>query len=150
VDTNNSSEHQPIEAPSGLDLHPQPQKAVRISRRASMAIMSVIVLLLLAFAYGGYRRTLTNPLLATPAFPGMSLRRLRRAQSSCRQLRRAPCRVPAVMGMNSTRPIHLYPLRRHPAALILRPASLIVSILKPVNSAMAFPKSESLYGNRTR
>src|SRR5579863_10494455 len=60
VDTNNSSDHQPIEAPSGLDLHPQPQRAVRISRRASMAIISVIVLLLLAFAYGGYRRTLTN------------------------------------------------------------------------------------------
>ena len=37
MDTNNSSDHQPIEAPSGLDLHPQPQKAVRISRRASMA-----------------------------------------------------------------------------------------------------------------
>src|SRR5579863_8835438 len=58
VDTNNSSDHQPIEAPSGLDLHPQPQRAVRISRRASMAIISVIVLLMLAFAYGGYRRTL--------------------------------------------------------------------------------------------
>jgi hypothetical protein len=67
VDTNNSSEHQPIEAPSGLDLHPQPQKAVRISRRASMAIVSVIVLLLLAFAYGGYRRTLTNQTAARDA-----------------------------------------------------------------------------------
>src|ERR1700683_4279455 len=67
VDTNNSSEHQPIEAPSGLDLHPQPQKAVRISRRASMAIISVIVLLLLAFAYGGYRRTLSNQAAARDA-----------------------------------------------------------------------------------
>ena len=67
MDTNNSSEHQPIEAPSGLDLHPQPQKAVRISRRASMAIISVIVLLLLAFAYGGYRRTLTNQAAARDA-----------------------------------------------------------------------------------
>jgi type IV secretion system protein TrbI len=67
VDTNNSSDHQPIEAPSGLDLHPQPQKAVRISRRASMAIISVIVLLLLAFAYGGYRRTLTNQAAARDA-----------------------------------------------------------------------------------
>ena len=70
MDTNNSSEHQPIEAPSGLDLHPRPQKAVRISRRASMAIMSVIVLLLLAFAYGGYRRTLTNQAAARdPGLP---------------------------------------------------------------------------------
>ena len=67
MDTNNSSDHQPIEAPSGLDLHPQPQRAVRISRRASMAIVSVIVLLLLAFAYGGYRRTLTNQAAARDA-----------------------------------------------------------------------------------
>ena len=67
MDTNNSSDHQPIEAPSGLDLHPQPQKAVRISRRASMAIVSVIVLLLLAFAYGGYRRTLSNQAAARDA-----------------------------------------------------------------------------------
>ena len=61
VDTNISSDPQPIESPSGLDLHPEPQKALRISRRASMAIISAIVLLLLAFACGGYRRTLTNP-----------------------------------------------------------------------------------------
>ena len=67
MDTNNSPAHQPIEAPSGLDLHPQPQKAVRISRRASMAIVSVIVLLLLAFAYGGYRRTLSNQAAARDA-----------------------------------------------------------------------------------
>ena len=67
MDTNNNSDHQPIEAPSGLDLHPQPRKAVRISRRASMAIVSVIVLLLLAFAYGGYRRTLSNQAAARDA-----------------------------------------------------------------------------------
>src|SRR6266849_3413193 len=67
VDTNISSDHQPIEAPSGLALHPQPHKAVRISRRASMAIVSVIVLLLLAFAYGGYRRTLSNQAAARDA-----------------------------------------------------------------------------------
>jgi hypothetical protein len=67
VDTNNSSEHKPIEAPSGLNLHPQPAKAVRISRRAGVAIVSVIVLLLLAFAYGGYRRTLNNQTAARDA-----------------------------------------------------------------------------------
>src|SRR5579863_397070 len=67
VDVNDISAHQPIEAPSGLDLHPQPQKAVRISRRASMAIVSVIVLLLVAFAYGGYRRTLSNQAAARDA-----------------------------------------------------------------------------------
>lgn len=65
--TNSSSDHQPIEAPNGLDLHPQPQKAVRISRRASMALVSVIVLLLFAFAYGGYRRTLNNQVAARDA-----------------------------------------------------------------------------------
>ena len=67
MDTINSSDHKPLESPSGLDLHPQPQKAVRISRRASMAIVSVIVLLLLAFAYGGYRRTLNNQTAARDA-----------------------------------------------------------------------------------
>jgi len=67
VDTNNSSEHKPIESPSGLNLHPQPAKAVRISRRASVAIVSVIVLLMLAFAYGGYRRTLNNEAAARDA-----------------------------------------------------------------------------------
>ncbi len=67
MDTNNSSDHQQIESPGGLDLHPQPEKAVRISRRASMAIISVIVLLLLAFAYGGYRRTLNNQAAARDA-----------------------------------------------------------------------------------
>ena len=70
MDTNNvknSSDHQPLEAPSGVDLHPQPQRAVRISRRASMAIVSMVVLLLIAFAYGGYRRTLTNQAAARDA-----------------------------------------------------------------------------------
>ena len=47
----------PMEAPDGLDLHPEPRKAVRISRRAGMAILFCVVGLLLAFAYGGYRRT---------------------------------------------------------------------------------------------
>ncbi len=67
MDTNNSSERKPIEAPSGVNLHPQPAKAVRISRRAGGAIVSVIVLLLLAFAYGGYRRTLNNQTAARDA-----------------------------------------------------------------------------------
>jgi hypothetical protein len=48
VDTNNNSEHRPIESPSGLDLHPQPEKAVRISRRATIGIITLVVLLLVA------------------------------------------------------------------------------------------------------
>ncbi len=46
-----------IEAPSGLDLHPEARRVVRVSKRASMAIIGVGAALLLAFAYGGYRRT---------------------------------------------------------------------------------------------
>ena len=100
MDTTNSSDHQPIEAPSGLDLHPQPEKAKRISRRAGIAIASVGLLLLVAFAYGGLRRTLNNQTAARDAgFPRASLRRPRRARSSCRQLRLAryrwPCVIPA-------------------------------------------------------
>jgi type IV secretion system protein TrbI len=50
----------PIDSPSALDLHPEPEKAVRISRRAGVAVAAVIGLLLLAFAYGGYRRSLRD------------------------------------------------------------------------------------------
>ena len=67
MDTTNSSDHSPIEAPSGLDLHPQPEKAKRISRRAGIAIASVGLLLLVAFAYGGLRRTLNNQTAARDA-----------------------------------------------------------------------------------
>lgn len=52
-----AEEPRPIEAPSGLDLHPEPKKAVRVSKRASMAVVAVGAVLLLAFAYGGYRRS---------------------------------------------------------------------------------------------
>ena len=77
VDTNNKPNHQPLEAtsgevvketaPSGIDLHPEPQKAVRISRRAGIMIVFLILLLMLAFAYGGYRRALDNQTAARDA-----------------------------------------------------------------------------------
>lgn len=66
----------PIEAPSGLDLHPRPRNTVRVSKRTTVAVVSLIALLLLGFAYGGYRRTLNQqaarreaglPKTATPA-----------------------------------------------------------------------------------
>jgi len=60
VENDNSAAHKPIESPDGIDFHPQPQNPLRISRRAGIAIVSLVVLLLLAFAYGGYRRTLNN------------------------------------------------------------------------------------------
>jgi len=67
VATNNNSEHRPIESPNGLDLHPQPEKAVRISRRATIGIITLVVLLLVGFAYGGYHRSLTNQIAARDA-----------------------------------------------------------------------------------
>jgi type IV secretion system protein TrbI len=47
---------QPIEAPAGIELHPKPQKAVRLSKLAGLAFIVVGLGLLVAFAYGGYRR----------------------------------------------------------------------------------------------
>lgn len=46
-----------IESPTGLDIHPQPRRAVRISKRAGMALILGGICLLLAYAYSGYRRT---------------------------------------------------------------------------------------------
>jgi type IV secretion system protein VirB10 len=50
----------PISAPSGIDLHPAPRPTVHISKRAGIAIVVVIGLLLMAFAWGGYRRSRQN------------------------------------------------------------------------------------------
>ena len=52
----NTPDVKPIDAPAGLDLHPQPNTSVRISKRAGVAIGVVVLGLLSAFAYGGYRR----------------------------------------------------------------------------------------------
>lgn len=46
-----------IESPDGLNLHPQPKRVVRISKRAGMAVILTVIALLMAYAYGGYRRT---------------------------------------------------------------------------------------------
>lgn len=73
---NNQPVVQPIESPSGLDLHPQPQKSARVNRRAIGIVVGVGAGLLLAYAYGGYQRTLKNeaaarqsglPKIVTPA-----------------------------------------------------------------------------------
>jgi type IV secretory pathway VirB10-like protein len=55
---NKAPEVKPIEAPGGLDLHPQPRTSIRLSKRAGVAIGAVVMSLLLAFAYGGYHRQL--------------------------------------------------------------------------------------------
>jgi len=58
---------QPITAPTGIDLHPAPRPTVRISKRAGMAIISVLALLMLGLAWGGYRRSLQNQAAARQA-----------------------------------------------------------------------------------
>lgn len=45
-----------MEAPAGINLHPNPPKAVRLSKMAEFAFVVVGLGLLAAFAYGGYRR----------------------------------------------------------------------------------------------
>ncbi len=44
------------ESPSGLDLNPRPPQTVRISRRTSLALVALAVVLLGLFAYGGWKR----------------------------------------------------------------------------------------------
>ncbi len=44
------------ESPSGLDLNPRPPQTVRISRRTSLTLVALAVLLLGLFAYGGWKR----------------------------------------------------------------------------------------------
>lgn len=53
---NKAPEVKPIEAPAGLDLHPKPKTSVTVSKRAGAAVGAIALGLLLAFAYGGYRR----------------------------------------------------------------------------------------------
>ena len=57
----------PITAPTGIDLHPAPRRTVHISRRAGIAIIGVLVLLLAGFAWGGYRRSQQNQAAARQA-----------------------------------------------------------------------------------
>lgn len=46
-----------LEAPTGLDLHPKPESSPRISKRVGLIIGVVGLLILIGFAYGGYRRS---------------------------------------------------------------------------------------------
>ena len=48
---------EPIISPSGLDLNPKPPQPRRVSKRAAGVIGVLAFLLLIAFAYGGYKRT---------------------------------------------------------------------------------------------
>jgi hypothetical protein len=57
----------PIEAPAGLELHPAPKQSVRLNRRASRGVGAIALLLLLGFAYGGYRRQILSQATAREA-----------------------------------------------------------------------------------
>jgi hypothetical protein len=50
------SESKPIESPAGLDVNPKPPNPIRVSKRAGALALGVAMLILGAFAFGGYRR----------------------------------------------------------------------------------------------
>ena len=45
-----------IDAPTGIDLHPEPPEAVRVSKRAALVVLFVLCCLASVFGYGVYRR----------------------------------------------------------------------------------------------
>ncbi len=45
-----------IESPSGLDLNPKPPNPIRMNKRAGALVLTVGIILLGLFAYGGYKR----------------------------------------------------------------------------------------------
>lgn len=46
-----------IDAPTGIDLYPDPPETVRVSKRAGLVVLVVLCLLASVFGYGIYRRT---------------------------------------------------------------------------------------------
>lgn len=57
----------PITAPTGIDLHPAPRPTVHISKRAGITLIVLGALLLVGFAWAGYRRSLQNQASAREA-----------------------------------------------------------------------------------
>ena len=140
MDTNDSSNHNPIEAPSGLDLHPQPQKLC-----ASAAGLAWHRLRDRAIAAGIRLRRISpnaqNQAAARDAgLPRTVLQPPKPERNSCRQLRQERADDSA-----SSRRAHLQMFLSH-AAQIRRPASRIGTIRRPVSPATAFPRSESSSG----
>jgi type IV secretion system protein VirB10 len=64
---NKESSAKLIEAPSGLELRLAPKQTVRLNRRASVGVGAIALLLLLGFAYGGYRRQVASQATARDA-----------------------------------------------------------------------------------
>lgn len=56
TESENSASTTSWNSPGALDLNPRPPETVRISRRASIALVAVAVVLLALFAYGGWKR----------------------------------------------------------------------------------------------
>src|SRR5712664_4659940 len=51
-----TDEKQPIESPSGLELHPEPPPTVRISKKVGVAVLGVVVFAGVLVMYGLYAR----------------------------------------------------------------------------------------------
>jgi type IV secretion system protein TrbI len=51
-----TDEKQPIESPSGLDLHPEPPPTARISKKVGVAVLGVVVVVGVLVVYGLYAR----------------------------------------------------------------------------------------------
>ena len=51
-----SDEKQPIESPSGLELHPEPPPTARISKKVGAAVLGVVVVVGVLVIYGLYAR----------------------------------------------------------------------------------------------
>ena len=64
---NSAPDVKPMDAPKGLDIHPRPRISIHISKRVAAAIGAVIIGILLAIAYGAYRREMRNQAQARDA-----------------------------------------------------------------------------------
>src|SRR6202158_2978832 len=51
-----NDEKQPIESPSGLELHPEPPPTARISKKVGVAVLGVVVVVGVLVVYGLYAR----------------------------------------------------------------------------------------------
>src|SRR5271168_1259815 len=51
-----TDEKQPMESPSGLELHPEPPPTARISKRVGVAVLGVVVVVGVLVVYGLYAR----------------------------------------------------------------------------------------------
>lgn len=60
---------EPIEAPTGLDLHPKWPRIVRLSKRAALIVGMVVLVVILGCLYGLYRRSVAKMQIASEIQP---------------------------------------------------------------------------------